>query len=120
MQGCLNPLRRKLSQAVERRALVALCQRRVVEHAFGEHVDAAREGIRRTMGVATEPDVVFLRRWEQGIPNYPVGHLAAMEELFTRVARYPGLHLNCNAYRGIAMNDCVRNSRELAQRLCAA
>jgi oxygen-dependent protoporphyrinogen oxidase len=82
--------------------------------------DAAREGVRRTMGVAAEPDVVFVRRWRQGIPNYPVGHLAAMEGLFARVARYPGLHLNCNAYRGIAMNDCVRNSRELAQRLCAA
>ncbi|MGB7931345.1 MAG: protoporphyrinogen oxidase [Gammaproteobacteria bacterium] len=79
----------------------------------------ARTGIRLTMGVDAEPDVSFLRRWEQGIPNYPVGHLRAMDDLFNQVARYPGLHLNCNAYRGIAMNDCVRNSRELAQRLCA-
>jgi len=30
------------------------------------------------------------------------------------------LHLNCNAYRGIAMNDCARNSRELATRIAAA
>jgi oxygen-dependent protoporphyrinogen oxidase len=82
-------------------------------------IDAAREGMRQTMGVAADPDVVFVRRWAQGIPNYPVGHLAAMDGLFAHVARYPGLHLNCNAYRGIAMNDCVRNSRELAQRLCA-
>jgi oxygen-dependent protoporphyrinogen oxidase len=81
---------------------------------------AARAGIRATMGVDSEPDVVFMRRWEQGIPNYPVGHLRAMEALFAHVGRYPGLFLNCNAYRGIAMNDCVRNSRELAQRLCAA
>ena len=29
----------------------------------------------------------------------------------------PGLYLNCNAYRGIAMNDCARNSRELAARI---
>jgi oxygen-dependent protoporphyrinogen oxidase len=80
---------------------------------------AARAGIRMTMGVDAEPDVSFVRRWEQGIPNYPVGHLRAMDVLFDHVARYPGLHLNCNAYCGIAMNDCVRNSRELAQRLCA-
>ena len=80
-------------------------------------LDAARAGIRMTMGVDTEPDVSFVRRWAQGIPNYPVGHLRAMDELFAQVARYPGLHLNCNAYRGIAMNDCVRNSRELAQRI---
>ena len=80
---------------------------------------AARAGLRMTMGVDAEPDVSFVRRWEQGIPNYPVGHLRAMDALFARVARYPGLHLNCNAYRGIAMNDCVRNSHELAQQLCA-
>ena len=66
-----------------------------------------------------EPDASFVRRWKQGIPNYPVGHLAAMDALFARAARYPGLHLNCNAYHGIAMNDCVRNSRALAQRLSA-
>jgi oxygen-dependent protoporphyrinogen oxidase len=81
---------------------------------------AARAGIRMTMGVDAEPDVSFVRRWEQGIPNYPVGHLRAMDALFAHVARYPGLHLNCNAYRGIAMNDCVRNSRELAHALCVA
>jgi oxygen-dependent protoporphyrinogen oxidase len=84
-----------------------------------ELLATARAGIRLTMGVDAEPDVSFVRRWEQGIPNYPVGHLRAMDELFDHVARYPSLHLNCNAYRGIAMNDCVRNSRELAQRLCA-
>ena len=49
-------------------------------------------------------------------PNFS---LRAMQELFARVAAYPGLHLNCNAYRGIAMNDCVRNSRELAGHMCA-
>jgi oxygen-dependent protoporphyrinogen oxidase len=83
-------------------------------------IATAREGIRRTMGVDTEPDVSFVQRWERGIPNYAVGHLQAMETLFTHVGRHPNLHLNCNAYRGIAMNDCVRNSRELAEKMCTA
>jgi oxygen-dependent protoporphyrinogen oxidase len=78
-------------------------------------VETAREGVRLTMGVTSDPDVVFIKRWENGIPNYPVGHLRAMEELFKHAARYPGLHLNCNAYRGIAMNDCIHNSRVLAE-----
>ena len=77
-------------------------------------IATAREGIRLTMGVNREPDLSFVQRWENGIPNYPVGHLKAMSELFDYVRGYPGLYLNCNAYRGIAMNDCVRNSRELA------
>jgi oxygen-dependent protoporphyrinogen oxidase len=83
-------------------------------------IATAREGVRLTMGVDAEPDVSFVQRWEQGIPNYPVGHLQAVAALFARAARYPGLSLNCNAYRGIAMNDCVRNSRELAGVLSAA
>jgi oxygen-dependent protoporphyrinogen oxidase len=83
-------------------------------------IATAREGIRLTMGVDAEPDVSFVQRWERGIPNYPVGHLQAMEGLFAAAAHYPGLHLNSNAYRGIAMNDCVRNSRELAERMCSS
>jgi len=82
-------------------------------------IATAREGIRLTMGVDREPDVSFVQCWERGIPNYPVGHLKAMDDLFGHLGRYPGLHLNCNAYRGIAMNDCVRNSRELAERIAA-
>ena len=81
-------------------------------------VATAREGVRRTMGIDAEPDVSFVQRWERGIPNYAVGHLQAMEELFSRVKHHPHLYLNCNAYHGIAMNDCVRNSRELAERMC--
>ncbi len=83
-------------------------------------IATAHKGIRLTMGVDAEPDVSFVQRWDQGIPSYPVGHLKAIEELFARADQYPGLHLNCNAYRGIAMNDCVRNSRELAERMCIA
>ena len=81
-------------------------------------VATAREGVRQTMGIDAEPDVSFVQRWERGIPNYAVGHLQAMEELFSRVQHHPQLYLNCNAYHGIAMNDCVRNSRELAERMC--
>ena len=58
-----------------------------------------------------------MKRWDRGIPSYAPGHVAAVDALFERVARFPGLHLNNNAYRGIAMNDCARNSRELAERL---
>jgi oxygen-dependent protoporphyrinogen oxidase len=64
--------------------------------------------------------VTFVRRWPRGIPNYPVGHLALVDRIERATARHPGLHLNNNAYRGIAMNDCVRNGRELAERMAEA
>ena len=76
----------------------------------------ARQGIRNTMGVDDEPSTVFVKRWERGIPNYPVGHLANVRDIHERVRAYPGLYLNSNAYFGVGINDCVVNSLECAQR----
>jgi oxygen-dependent protoporphyrinogen oxidase len=82
-------------------------------------IATAREGIAVTMGIDQEPDVVFVKRWERGIASYTPGHVARMDALFARLSRHAGLHLTCNAYRGIAMNDSVRNARELAMRIAA-
>lgn len=82
-------------------------------------VATARDGLRRTMGVEREPQVTFVQRWERGIPSYPVGHLKAVDAIFAELGRHPGLHLGGNAYRGIAMNDCVRNARLLAEAIAA-
>lgn len=83
-------------------------------------VRTAMSGLKATMGVEQEPDVVFTKRWEQGIPHYVVGHLAKVDDIFRHVANQRGLNLVCNAYHGIAMNDCVRNGRELASRIAGA
>jgi oxygen-dependent protoporphyrinogen oxidase len=83
-------------------------------------IATAREGLRTTMGIDESPDAVFVKRWPQGIPSYARGHTARVAAVFERLARFPGLYLNCNAYHGIAMNDCARNGRELAARIAAA
>lgn len=83
-------------------------------------IATAREGLRMTMQLDRDPDVTFVQRWPRGIPHYAVGHVAAVDSILARAARVPGLHLNCNAYRGVAMNDCVRESRELALRIATS
>jgi oxygen-dependent protoporphyrinogen oxidase len=80
-------------------------------------IRTARSGLAGMMGIHDEPDVVFTRRWDRGIPHYVVGHLDRVRAIFEAAARLPGLHLVCNAYNGIAMNDCTRNGRELATRM---
>ena len=89
--------------------LVALDERGLIER--------ARTGLRTTMQLDREPDVTFVQRWPRGIPAYSPGHLDVVDAIFARAGRIPGLHLNCNAYRGVAMNDCARESRELALRI---
>jgi oxygen-dependent protoporphyrinogen oxidase len=83
-------------------------------------IDIALEGIRETMGIDDTPRLSFVKRWERGIPNYKLGHLANVDAIFKRLRNYPGLHLNSNAYHGIGLNDCVHNSRECAQRIVSA
>jgi oxygen-dependent protoporphyrinogen oxidase len=82
-------------------------------------VALARQGIERTMAVDATPDVVYVRRWERGIPNYGPGHVATVAAIDVAVARCPGLALIGNSYHGVAMNDCCHNSRGLAERLAA-
>jgi oxygen-dependent protoporphyrinogen oxidase len=78
-------------------------------------VRTARAGLEATMGLVRDPDVSFVQRWNRGIPSYAPGHLARVDAIFERAANVPGLSLNCNAYRGIAMNDCARHGRELGE-----
>nr|VFK64527.1 MAG: oxygen-dependent protoporphyrinogen oxidase [Candidatus Kentron sp. TUN] len=79
-------------------------------------IDTAYEGIEKTMNVHDTPSIVFVKRWERGIPNYPVGHLANVRGIHERIKVYPGLSLNSNAYFGIGINDCVVNSLACAKR----
>jgi len=82
-------------------------------------IHTARAGLERAMGLTQDPDVTFVKRWDRGIPSYAPGHIARVDAIFARADAIPGLYLNCNAYRGIAMNDCARNGRELAEKIAA-
>ncbi len=82
-------------------------------------IATALRGVEQVMGVDAAADVTFVRRWQRGIPHYVVGHIARVRAIFDLLGQRPGLHAVCNAYHGIAMNDCTRNGRELAERIVA-
>jgi oxygen-dependent protoporphyrinogen oxidase len=78
-------------------------------------VGAVREELARLMGVTAEPIFARVARWPRSMAQYTVGHLARLEEIRTRLAALPGLHLAGNAYTGIGVPDCVRTGREAAE-----
>lgn len=82
-------------------------------------IATARRGLKATMGIDTPPDATFVQRWDRGIPNYQVGHLDRVDEIFADLHKHSGLYLSSNAYYGIGINDCVKNSRECAERVVA-
>jgi oxygen-dependent protoporphyrinogen oxidase len=77
-------------------------------------VVAARHELRAMMGVGAEPIFHHVLRWPRGIPQYNVGHLARVGSIEGHAARWPGLYITGNAFRGVGLNDCVRAAGRLA------
>ncbi|HAM35704.1 MAG TPA: protoporphyrinogen oxidase [Elusimicrobia bacterium] len=81
----------------------------------GELLALVREELRGIMGIKAEPVLSRVFFHEQGIPQYLVGHGQVLERLNARLAAWPGFYLNSNAYRGVSLNDCIRESKLAAQ-----
>jgi oxygen-dependent protoporphyrinogen oxidase len=66
------------------------------------------------------PDDVRVVRWQQAIPQYVVGHLARVKRIEERLQSLPGLHLTGAGYRGVGVNDCIRNAGVIAGEVVSA
>lgn len=82
-----------------------------------EIVGLTRSELAATMGITAEPVLSRAFFHEKGIPQYLVGHGKLLDRIDACLSSVPGLHLNSNAYRGIALNDCVLQSRLTAERI---
>ncbi|WP_257452991.1 protoporphyrinogen oxidase [Archangium lipolyticum] len=80
-------------------------------------VKLVREELRELAGVTAEPIFSEVIHWKRGIPQYNVGHLDRVAAIDEGVARWPGLHLTGNAYKGIGILDCIRHARSLVDTL---
>lgn len=56
-------------------------------------------------------------RHAKAIPLYLLGHGRRLEAIDERLARFPGVYLTGNAYRGVALNDCTREAVRIARRV---
>ncbi len=84
----------------------------------GRTVDLVHGELDRMLGgIEGRPAETALYRHPKGIPQYTPGHPERLEALARGLEAHPGIHLAGNAYRGIGVNDCVREARELARTL---
>lgn len=82
-----------------------------------ELADLAVSEISDILNIEGSPDFVKLFRYERAIPQYTVGHEKRLEAIESFLVKFPGLFLNSNAYRGVALNDCVGNSKVIASKV---
>ena len=77
----------------------------------------ASRSLRSLLAIRSDPLFISIRRYERGIPQYPVGHLARVASIERELARYPGLYLTGNGLRGMGIPDCVRQAEQSAERI---
>jgi oxygen-dependent protoporphyrinogen oxidase len=82
-------------------------------------LEAVRAELRQAMAIRAAPVFHKVARWDRAIPQYHVGHLERVAWIEERAGQHPGLYLAGNAYRGVALNDCVEQAGLLADRIAA-
>jgi oxygen-dependent protoporphyrinogen oxidase len=69
------------------------------------------------MSIDAIPDFVKTFRHEQSIPQYTLGHAQRLRTIDQLLQNYPDLILTGNAFKGVALNDCVANAYHIADSL---
>ncbi len=80
--------------------------------------EVVREALDRVLGGRPEPERRWIVRWPEGIAQYRLGHLGRVAVVETAV-RDAGLDVAGSPYRGVSVNDCIRQAREAARRIAA-
>jgi oxygen-dependent protoporphyrinogen oxidase len=75
----------------------------------------ARDELRRMLGLTAAPISHVIARWPRSMAQYTLGHQQRVQEIRSRAAAIPGLHLAGNAYEGIGIPDCINTGRAAAK-----
>ncbi|MGH3467177.1 MAG: protoporphyrinogen/coproporphyrinogen oxidase, partial [Thermocrispum sp.] len=68
-------------------------------------------------GVAGDPVATRVRRWDDGLPQYTVGHLDRVNRIRAAVAEQPRLAVCGAAYDGVGVGNCVTTARKAADQV---
>jgi oxygen-dependent protoporphyrinogen oxidase len=91
-----------------------------VKQSDEEIVEKVRADVRSILGITAVPQFVEVTRLPKSMPQYPVGHLAAIEELEKQLESFlPGVYATGAAFRGVGIPDCIGQAKETAKRMIA-
>ncbi|MGW9431543.1 protoporphyrinogen oxidase [Streptomyces decoyicus] len=96
---------------------------------YGDEADLAREDaelvgfsradLREAVGLTAAPVASRVTRWDGGLPQYPVGHLARVGRIQDAVAQLPGLRVCGALYTGVGIPACIASARTAADDILA-
>jgi protoporphyrinogen/coproporphyrinogen III oxidase len=70
-----------------------------------------------SLGILEKPVFQQHVRWDNGIPQYDLDHPARLARIDAKLEGLPDVFLIGNAYRGVGVNDCIREATRVAARI---
>ncbi len=82
-------------------------------------LEVIKHDLQKTLGITAQPISVHEARWDKGIPQYTLDHPTRMSRIQTLIEQSSGLYLAGNAYRGVGVNDCIREAEKTVKHILA-
>ncbi|MEW2166710.1 protoporphyrinogen oxidase [Streptomyces sp. NPDC007084] len=73
-------------------------------------VRVSRHDLREATGLDARPVETRVTRWDDGLPQYPVGHHARVARVREHVGKLPGLAVCGAAYDGVGIPACIASA----------
>lgn len=89
--------------------------RHMLEHDDDTALTIVKRELATMLDITDEPLSYRLLRWEQGYPQYDVGHLDLVADIETSLPKK--LYVVGNAYPGVGVPDTVRYSKQTAEQI---
>ncbi|MCQ4210638.1 protoporphyrinogen oxidase [Streptomyces longispororuber] len=103
---------------------------RVVRTSVGRHGDErdlgrddqdlvgiARHDLREATGLTAAPVASHVTRWQDGLPQYPVGHTARVARVREHIGQLPGIAVCGAAYDGVGIPACIASAHAAVDEL---
>lgn len=82
-----------------------------------ELLELAKEELKLTLDVTTEPLVSRVCLWDKAMPQYNLGHPERLKRIEEDLQHHPDLALAGNGYRGIGIPDCIHSGELAVERI---
>jgi oxygen-dependent protoporphyrinogen oxidase len=86
----------------------------VAQSSDAELVRLAADDVAATVGLPRRPAVEMVTRWEQGLPQYAVGHRTRVADVREWLLNTPGLAVCGAAYEGVGVAACIGSAQAAA------
>jgi oxygen-dependent protoporphyrinogen oxidase len=86
-----------------------------LELSDSDAISVVQRDLGLAMGIEAAPQVTMVIRWRRGIPQYQLGHTERLRQVEMALSALPGVIMTGNAYRGVGINDVVRDACRIAE-----